>query len=299
MSAVLHSSIYVHTGPDGTIIPGGPASSSVPAAAAAAASLGDMGPAVMGLFSHSAPEPVLDPHTGMADDDYLQTTTITEVPPSLTPGLPAGAGPRSSSAAAAAGGPIVVQQQQQRVPMAAGTMVFGPGGSSSSGGGGGVSLSVQPAPAIKGSPTAVQAAAAAANMAAAAAGAAGTGAAPRSSAGGGGSVLEQQPRVDSPPEPFDMGMQDLLANLSTVNSSELMLTDDVKQDDIWDMLFGRSNSGALGQGVVDAAAAAAAAGGVGGSSSSAPMAVPHAVDAEAPIAMSIGSPSLHGGVRQS
>jgi hypothetical protein len=69
--------------------------------------------------------------------------------------------------------------------------------------------------------------------------------------------------VDSPQEQFDVGMQDLLANLGTATSAELMLTDESKQDDLWDMLFGRSNSLGLDASLPDAAAAAAAAGGGG------------------------------------
>jgi hypothetical protein len=98
--------------------------------------------------------------------------------------------------------------------------------------------------------------------------------------------------VDSPQEPFDMGMQDLLSNLQAANSSELMLTDDAAKDDLWDMLFGKSSSGALSPGLGDAAAAAAAGG------SSVPMAVPGmgpgagGVDLDGPMAMNIGSPGL-------
>lgn len=225
----------VCAGPDGAII----TDETLNAAAAAAAAGG--GP-VMGLFGA---DPLLDPHTGMPADenDYLQTTTITEVP-SLTPGV------SSSGGGAAVPG---------RMPIAAGTTVFGPSGSSS----GGV-LAPLGGPAAAG---VVKKESATAAMAAARGAAAGdfvsaAGEAGPSSGAAAVTDLEQQPRVDSPSEPFDMGMQDLLANLGTLNSSELMLTDDAtKQDDLWDMLFGRANS--VGQGgLPDVAAAAAVGGGV-------------------------------------
>jgi hypothetical protein len=149
-------------------------------------------------------------HTGLPggsglgeEPDYLQTTTITEVPPSLS-GQP-------MPAAAAVGG---------RAPMAAGTSMFGPGASSSSSGagaGGGLVLKVE-------SPVVDEL---------------------------------QQPRVDSPPElDMDAGVHDLLANLSSVPSAELMLTDELSRDDLWDVLFGKGGAGGGG----DAAAAAAMAG---------------------------------------
>lgn len=198
----------------------------------------------MSLFSS---DPLLDPHTGMPADenDYLQTTTITEVP-SLTPGV------SSSGGGAAVPG---------RMPILAGTTVFGPSGSSS----GGV---LNPLGGLAAAGVLKQESATAAMAAAGGGAAAGGfvsaagGAGPSSSAAAAVTDLEQQPRVDSPSEPFDMGMQDLLANLGTMNSSELMLTDDAtKQDDLWDMLFGRANS--VGQGgLPDVAAAAAVGGGV-------------------------------------
>jgi hypothetical protein len=88
-----------------------------------------------------------------------------------------------------------------------------------------------------------------------------------------------------------MGMQDLLANLGTMNSSELMMTDDANKDDLWDMLFGQQNAEALSQGMADAAATAAGAG------SSAPMVAPvySGLDMGTPIPMSVGSPGLHIG----
>jgi hypothetical protein len=153
------------------------------------------------------------------------------------------------------------------MPIAAGTTVFGPGGSS-----GGGMLGPLGGPAVAGvvvkeSPTAAMAAARGAAAAAAgdfasAAGEAGPSSSAAAAAAAAVADLEQQPRVDSPSEPFgDMGMQDLLANLGTMNSSELMLTDDAtNKDDLWDMLFGRANS--MGQGgLPDAVAAAAAVGG--------------------------------------
>lgn len=228
-------------GPDGAII----TDETLNAAAAAA---GGAGGPVMGLFTA---DPLLDPHTGMPADenDYLQTTTITEVP-SLTPGV------SSSGGGAAVPG---------RMPIAAGTTVFGPGGSSSGGVLGPLGGPAAAGVVVKESPTAALAAArgaaAAAGDFASVAGEAG----PSSSAAAAAMAdLEQQPRVDSPSEPFgDMGMQDLLANLGTMNSSELMLTDDAtNKDDLWDMLFGRANS--MGQGgLPDAVAAAAAVGGGG------------------------------------
>ena len=235
----------------------------------------------MGLFG-DGPELLLDPHTGMPadDNDYLQTTTITEVP-TLSPGLAGTSSSAAAAAAAAAGVPVL-----QRMPISAGTTVFGPGGSSMS-----LGLSaaaVPPGVVVKESPTAALAAARSATAADHLAAAAAAG--PSSSVE---AVLDQQaPRVDSPSGQFDMGMQDLLANLNTVNSSELMLTDDAK-DDLWDMLFGRTSSGGL---TADPAAAAA---GVGGS---APLGMPSssplgmgALDAlDGATAMSIGSPNLMG-----
>jgi hypothetical protein len=260
-------------GPDGTIM-----ANLVDPAAAAAAAAGDTGP-VMGLFGDQ-PELLLDPHTGMPadDNDYLQTTTITEVP-TLSPGLAGTSSSAAAAAAAAAGVPV-----SQRMPISAGMTVFGPGGSSASLGLS-AAAAMPPGVVVKESPTAAlaaaQSAAAADHLAAAAAG-------PSSSVE---AVLDQQaPRVDSPSGQFDMGMQDLLANLNTVNSSELMLTDDAK-DDLWDMLFGRTSSGGL---TADPAAA-----GVGGS---VPLGVPSssplgmsALDAlDGATAMSIGSPNLMG-----
>jgi hypothetical protein len=261
----------VPTGPDGTIT-----QAQLDQAAAAAA-----GGPVMGLFGPT-PDLLLDPLTGNPLDDqhdYMQTTTITEVP-SMAPGMHGSSGGGAAAAAAAAGG---------RVPIAAGTTVFGPGGSSS-GGGLAAQLGSAPVPGvvIRESPMAAMAtagaAAAAADLAATAAAAAAAG--PSSSTGVG---LQQQPRVDSPQEAYDMGIQDLLSDLNATNSGQLMLTDDSAKEDVWEMLFGRSSSGVMSPGLGDAAAA-------GGSS--APMAVPgmgpgaHGVDLDGPVAMNVGSPGL-------
>lgn len=261
-------------GPDGTIM------ANFDPAAAAAAAAGGTGP-VMGLFG-DGPELLLDPHTGMPadDNDYLQTTTITEVP-TLSPGLAGTSSSAAAAAAAAAGVPVL-----QRMPISAGTTVFGPGGSSTSLGLSAAAAAVPPGVVVKESPTAALAAArsaiAADHLAAAAA------AGPSSSVE---AVLDQQaPRVDSPSGQFDMGMQDLLANLNTVNSSELMLTDDAK-DDLWDMLFGRTSSGGL---TADPAAAAAGGSAPLGMPSSSPLGM-GALDAlDGATAMSIGSPNLMG-----
>jgi hypothetical protein len=203
------------------------AAAAVPAAAAAA----EGSPSIMGLLSQ---HPGVAATPGSHGHDYLQTTTITEVPPSMCGGVP-------FAAAAAA--------QQQRTPLAAGTTVFGMGGAAAS-------------PAVTAfkveSPTAAAAAAAAAAAPAAAAAAGGGG------HGGAGAAMDgvvQQPRVDSPPDDMDMNMHDLLANLSSVPSSELMFMDDpaLKGDDVWDALFGKGGSSGLAS-----PGGAAAAGGADG-----------------------------------
>lgn len=65
--------------------------------------------------------------------------------------------------------------------------------------------------------------------------------------------VDNHPKVDSPGEDLDMGMNDFLQNLHSMNSSELMLTDDVNKDDLWDMLFGGqqqpSGAGTSGHGL--------------------------------------------------
>jgi hypothetical protein len=90
-----------------------------------------------------------------------------------------------------------------------------------------------------------------------------------------------------------MGMQDLLANLGTMNSSELMMTDDGNKDDLWDMLFGQQNPEGLSPGLADAAAAATEAGG----GSSVPVVAPgfSGCDMGGAVPMSVGSPGLHMG----
>jgi hypothetical protein len=48
-----------------------------------------------------------------------------------------------------------------------------------------------------------------------------------------------QPRVESPEDSSDLQIpQDLLAGLQSLGSGDLMLTDDMNRDDIWDSLFG-------------------------------------------------------------
>lgn len=156
--------------------------------------------------------------------DYRQTTTITEVPCMATPG---------------AGGMQRVPSQQ-RVPMAAGaTTVITPGGATTTtmhaasaaaaaaAAAGGVQV-LSPLEVKVESPTAAAAAAAAA-------------------AGAGMHLgVQQQPKVDSPEGDLDMGMNDILSNLGTMNSTDLMMTDEMNKDDLWDMLFGQQQgSGAM------------------------------------------------------
>jgi hypothetical protein len=48
-----------------------------------------------------------------------------------------------------------------------------------------------------------------------------------------------QPRVESPEDSSDLQIpQDLLQGLQSLGSGDLMLTDDMARDDIWDSLFG-------------------------------------------------------------
>lgn len=49
--------------------------------------------------------------------------------------------------------------------------------------------------------------------------------------------IDTQPQVDSPAD-LDMGVGDFLQNLQSMNSAELMMTDDINKDDLWDVLFG-------------------------------------------------------------
>jgi hypothetical protein len=198
--------------------------------------------------------------------DYTQTTTITEVPCMATPG---------------AGGSMPRVPSQQRVPMAAGaTTVITPGGATTTmhaagtpaataaAAGGGVQV-LSPLEFKVESPTA-----------AAAAAAAGAGAAMH--------VDAQQPKVDSPEGDLDMGMNEILSNLSHMNITDLMMTDEMSKDDLWDMLFGQqqgsgpmlsghsfgANSGDMG--------AAVAGLGAGGS----------AAAAASPVGAAVGSSTL-------
>ncbi|WIA09074.1 hypothetical protein OEZ85_008488 [Tetradesmus obliquus] len=176
-------------------------------------------------------QPQLDPAAAAAavpadpGRDYTQTTTITEVPCMATPG---------------AGGSMQRVPSQQRVPMAAGaTTVITPGGATTTtmhaasaaaaaaAAAGGVQV-LSPLEVKVESPTAAAAAAAAA-------------------AGAGMHLgVQQQPKVDSPEGDLDMGMNDILSNLGTMNSTDLMMTDEMNKDDLWDMLFGQQQgSGAM------------------------------------------------------
>jgi hypothetical protein len=202
--------------------------------------------------------------------DYTQTTTITEVPCMATP---------------AAGGSMQRVPSQQRVPMAAmaagATTVITPGGATTTMHAAGKPAAAAAAAAAGGvqvlGPLEVKVESPTVAAAAAAAAAAGAGDAMQLGA--------QQPKVDSPEGDLDMGM-DILSNLSHMNSADLMMTDDVNKDDLWDMLFGQQGSGAMmsGHSFGSAGEMAAAAAALGGDSSAAA-----AVD---PLGAGVSSPTL-------
>jgi hypothetical protein len=251
-----------------------------PAAAAAAAAAGL--PNVLLYGNPLQPQlqqlqqPVIDPAAAAAaavpdlGSDYTQTTTITEVPCMATP---------------AAGGSMQRVPSQQRVPMAAmaagATTVITPGGATTT-----MHAAGKPAAAAAAAAAGVQVLSPlevkveSPTVAAAAAAAA--------AAGAGGAMLmdAQQPKVDSPEGDLDMSM-DILSNLSHMNSADLMMTDDVNKDDLWDMLFGQQGSGAMMSGhsfgsVGEMAAAAAA---LGADSSA-------AAAAASPVGAGVSSPTL-------
>jgi hypothetical protein len=199
--------------------------------------------------------------------DYTQTTTITEVPCMATP---------------AAAGSMQRVPFQQRVPMAAGaTTVITPGGATTTLHAAGKPAAAAAAAAAGGvqvlGPLEVKVESPTVAAAAAAAVAAGAGDAMQLGA--------QQPKVDSPEGDLDMGM-DILSNLSHMNSADLMMTDYVNKDDLWDMLFGQQGSGAMmsGHSFGSAGEMAAAAAALGGDSSAAA-----AVD---PLGAGVSSPTL-------
>eukprot|EP00878_Enallax_costatus_P005338 GHUV01005606.1.p1 GENE.GHUV01005606.1~~GHUV01005606.1.p1 ORF type:complete len:595 (+),score=202.55 GHUV01005606.1:324-2108(+) len=194
-------------GVDGAILPDAAAYGSADPAAVAA------GMSDMGISSAAYLQPREQQAAGDSSPEYWQTTTITEVP-DMTPG------------AGAAGS--VSRTASQRVPIAAGaTTTITPGGTTTTIlGSGQASPVVAPtAEVLVESPTAV----------AAAAGSTAPGSAIESP---GAQHIDSQPKVDSPAEDFDMGVGDFLHNLQSMNSAELMMTDVMNKDDLWDMLFG-------------------------------------------------------------
>jgi hypothetical protein len=194
--------------------------------------------------------------------DYMQTTTITEVPCMATP---------------AAGGSMQRVPSQQRVPMVAmaagATTVITPGGATTTMHAAGTPAAAGGAQVLNPVEVKVESPVAAAAAAAAAAGA---GAAMYADA--------QQPKVDSPEADLDMGM-DILSNLGHMSSADLMMTDDVNKDDLWDMLFGQQGSGAMlsGHSFGSAGEMAAAAAALGADSLAA---------AAGPVGSGVSSPTL-------
>lgn len=171
------------------------------AAAAAAATAAGITP------FNSVPSEQLEGHLPADDsspgDFWQQTTVVTEVP--------------SMAPAAAASGPRVTQ----RVPMAAGaTTIITPAGTTTTMHAGQQAAAPVVAEVLVESPTV-----------------SGAGAADVSDDLPSMHV-DSQPKVDSPTEDLDAGMGDFLQNLHSMNSAELMMTDDMNKDDLWDMLFG-------------------------------------------------------------
>jgi hypothetical protein len=117
--------------------------------------------------------------------------------------------------------------------------------------------------------------------------------------------VDNQPKVDSPLEDLDAGMGDFLQNLHSMNSAELMMTDDVNKDDLWDMLFGAhqhpasvagtggqhpvydAGGGLLGSGIAESAVR------IGAHCADAPGA-PLVMDGPAAGLPAVGSPGLPG-----
>jgi hypothetical protein len=75
-------------------------------------------------------------------------------------------------------------------------------------------------------------------------------------------AVDAGPRVETPPDDDIELPADLINGLSTLGSNDLMLTDDLSRDEVWDSLFGGAAGAALAQQLN--AAAAAAGPGVGG-----------------------------------
>jgi len=217
-------------GPDGTIISvPDPTAYVLPAAMAGTSGVAAAAADMPGLQQYDAaaagfqhqPEQPLDVLQPGAGQDYLQTTTITEVPSMSN--VAAG----SSSGAAR----VVVKPEGQRMPMAAGaTTTISPAGTTTT------SLYQPSSSAQQPLPEEVRVESPVPSLAGA--GLSGT---PVPAA----EPLE--PQVDSPADDMDVNM-DLLSNLQGLSSTELMMTDDVSRDDLWDMLFGQQGSALAGIG---------------------------------------------------
>eukprot|EP00775_Hariotina_reticulata_P013684 gene13684-13806_t len=106
-----------------------------------------------------------------------------------------------------------------------------------------------------------------------------------------------EPQVDSPADDMDVNM-DLLANLQGLSSNELMMTDDVSRDDLWDMLFGQQGSALAGMGAAGGDADLGRASSLGFPGLDASMLDASTAAALAAIPEAVDQPAASAGIKQ-